>query len=340
MRIKRIKAEQSRQAAACLPSQGGFIVVIVLCMTIMLGVLLLGFNYKSCISLRAVDDFRKSEQALNCARAGLNIAIAAIRDISDFHTDKTLLNLFSEENKFDIGNGSCSVTITEESGKLNVNLLKDKNGKLERSRIEQLLRLIDLMNQEHGGHSHIGYGLACSIIDWTDSDDEVTYLPFIKHENAGAESGYYAGLETPYRCKNAPLDMIEEILLVKAVTPDVFDRMRDYVTVLGDGEININCASKRVIESLSERMDAVLAQLIIDRRKIKPFDSITELRDIPGMTDSIYYTIKKTVTVSPKDQYYHVTSRGDVDHISREISAILEKGTEAKNVEVILYKEL
>ncbi len=329
MGLKRAKAKRR-----------GFIVVIVLCMVIMLGALLLGFNYKSRTNLCAVDDFRKSKQALNCAGAGLNIAIAAIRDINNSHTNKTLPDIFSGENIFEVDDGSCSVNITKESGKLNVNLLKDKNGKLNRNRIDQLLRLIDLINQEYTGHSRIGYGLVCSIIDWTDSDDKITYLPFIKHENSGAESGYYARLEPPYRCKNAPLDTIEELLLVNAVTPDVFDRIRDYLTVHGDGEININCASKRVIESLSEKMDPVLAQLIIDRRKIKPFDSITELRDIPGMTDSVYYTIKNTATVNPKGLYYHVMARGNVGHLSREISAILEKNMKTKNVEVILYKEL
>lgn len=328
MRLKRAKTEQR-----------GFIVIIVLCMVILLGGLLLVFNNKSRAILRAVDDFRKSVQALNCARAGLNIAIAAVRDVNNLQTNKTPPNPFTGENIFDVGDGSCSVTIIEESGKLNVNLLKDKNGKLNRNKIEQLLRLIDLMNQEYAG-PRIGYGLVCSIIDWTDSDDEVTYLPFIKHENSGAESGYYAGLTPPYKCKNAPLDTIEELLLVKGITPDVFERMRDYVTVYGDGKININYASKRVIESLSEKMDPVLAQLIIDRRKMKPFDSITELRDIPGMTDSVYYTIENTTTVSPNDRYYHVTAQGNFGQLSREIFAILEKNTKTKNVEVILYKEL
>jgi len=328
MKLKRTKTERR-----------GFVVVVVLCMIICLAVLLLGFNYQSRTNLRAVDDFKKSAQALNCAKAGLNIAIAAIKDTGDIQTNKTLPNLVSEENTFDVGDGKCSITITEENGKLNVNLLKDKSGKLNRTRVDQLLQLIDLLNQEHVDHSHIGYGLVPAIIDWTDSDDKVTYLPFIKHENSGAESGYYGELETPYKCKNASLDTTEELLLVKGITPQVFERIRDYVTVNGDGKININCASKRVIESLSEKMDPVLAQMIIDRRKFKPFGSIVELRDVPGMTDGIYNTIRKTATVSPADQYYHVTSRGSVDRPKSTIVAILRKNTKTKNVDVILYRE-
>jgi len=320
--------------------QKGFVLVVVLCMVIILAVMLFGFNTKSRMNLRVVDDYRKSEQALNCARAGLNIAIAAIRGTADTHTNKKLLSLLTEENTFDVANGTCSITIVKESGKLNVNLLKDKNGKLNRSRTDQLLRLVDLLNQKLPSDSTISYDLVPSIIDWTDNDKQVTCLPFIKHKNLGAESSYYGQLKPPYICKNRPFDTFEELLLVKGVTMQVFNHIRDYVTVYGDGKININYASKLVLESLSEKMDAALAQMIIDRRKFKPFDSITELRDVPGMTDSIYYTIKKAATVSLKDRYYHVTSRGNVDHLGRTIDAILRRNMKTKNIDVILYKEL
>ena len=342
MEPKRTKTEgpQTQNGAFGNPQRSGFVVVVVLCMVMLLSVLLLGFNYKSRANLNVVDGVRKSEQALNCARAGLNIAIAIIRDTNDIHTNKTLIDLLSGEKTFAVGDGECSITITEENSRLNVNLLKDKNGKLDRTRTEQLLRLIDLLNREQTDHSHIGYSLVSSIIDWTDSDDEVTNLPFIQHENMGAESSYYNKLQVPYRCKNSLLDTTEELLLVRGITQEVFERICDYVTVYGDGKININSASRQVIECLSEKMDAVLAEMIIDRREFKPFDSIEELRDVPGMTDSIYYTIKKTATIGSTDQYYHVISQGNVDRLSRATVAILERNMKTKNVEVVLYKEL
>ncbi len=321
------------------PKQKGFIVVVVLCIIICMAVLLLGFNYQSRTNLRAVGDFQKSAQALNCAKAGLNVAIAAIKSKDETDTKKTSPNLLSQESTIDIGDGKCSITITEENAKLNVNLLKDKNGKPNRTGIDQLLRLIDLLNKDHSDYSRIGYGLVPAIIDWTDRDDKVIRLPFIKYENSGAESDYYANLETPYKCKNAQFEVTEELLLVKGITQDVFERIRDYVTVYGDGKININCASKRVIESLSEKMDPVLAQMIIDRRKIKPYESIMELRHVPGMTDAIYYTIRNTATVSPADEYYHTTSRGKVGRRNCTVTAILRKNMKTRNVEVILYRE-
>jgi general secretion pathway protein K len=329
MRLKIAKKEHS-----------GFVLVVVLCMVIMLGILLFGFNHRSRAGLLAADDLRKSEQARNCARAGLNIAIAAVRNTEDLQTNRKVQNLLSGENTVSIDEGNCLITITEESGRLNINLLKNKNGDLNRTAIDQLLRLIDLMNRENFGDFHISYELIPSIIDWIDSDDEVTYLPFVEHENSGAESDYYSDLTPPYRCRNNSFETTEDILLIKGVTQQVFGCLRDFITVRGDDKININWASKHVIQSLSENMDPVLAQMIIDRRKIKPFGSVMELREIPGMTDSIYQAIEKTVTISPTKKYYRVTSEGIADGLSRTTVAILGRNMETENVDVILYKEL
>lgn len=329
MRLKIIKKER-----------GGFILIVVLCMVIMLGILLFGFNHKSRAGLLAVDDLRKSQQALNCSRAGLNIVIAAVRDTEDIQSDSKLYNLLSGENALSLDEGSCLITVAEESGRLNINLLKDENGRLNRTLIDQLFRLIDLLNRENFGDFNISYELVPSIIDWIDSDDEVTYLPFVKHENSGAESDYYSELTPPYRCRNNPFEVTEELLLVKGVTRQIFGSLRDLVTVRGDGQININWASKQVIQCLSENMDPVLAQMIIDSRKIKSFGSVAELRDIPGMTDSIYQSIEKTVTVSSTKQYYHVRSQGIVDGLSYTTVAVLQRNMETKCVDVVLYKEL
>ena len=320
--------------------QKGFVLVVVLCTIIALAAFLLVFNRQCQANPRTVDKLQKSTKVLNYARAGLNIAIANIRDANDAFPNRNLFNRFREQKTFTLGDGECAITITEENGKLNLNLLKDNNGRLNQIRINQLLRLIDLLNSDQTRDHHIGYGLVPALIDWTDSDDEVTCLPFIKRENSGAESAYYNRLDVPYKCKNGPLDTNEELLLVRGISEPAFDRLHDYITVYGDGKISINHAPKLVIQSLSENMDPILAQMIINQRKLKPFGSIAELRDVPGMTDSIYYAIKKTATIEPKNRFYNVISQANFDDIGRIVTAILRRNMENKTVEVVLYKEL
>jgi DNA uptake protein ComE-like DNA-binding protein len=55
--------------------------------------------------------------------------------------------------------------------------------------------------------------LVDSIIDWRDADDTPGSM--------GAESGTYAGLPTPYRCKNANFETVEELLLVNGFDTDI-----------------------------------------------------------------------------------------------------------------------
>lgn len=55
--------------------------------------------------------------------------------------------------------------------------------------------------------------IAAAIIDWRDTDDETTTY--------GAESDYYLSGQNGYYCKNAPFETVEELLLVRDVTPDM-----------------------------------------------------------------------------------------------------------------------
>ena len=55
--------------------------------------------------------------------------------------------------------------------------------------------------------------IADSILDWMDPDDDA--------RDFGTESSYYASEEPSYECKNGPLDSLDELLLVRGVTPSM-----------------------------------------------------------------------------------------------------------------------
>jgi hypothetical protein len=54
---------------------------------------------------------------------------------------------------------------------------------------------------------------ADAILDWVDDDDEV--------REYGAEVDHYSGLDPPYAPRNGPLETVEELLLVRGVSPDL-----------------------------------------------------------------------------------------------------------------------
>lgn len=106
--------------------------------------------------------------------------------------------------------------ISDEGGKININalILKDPTGNL----LYTALMTLPLPN----GHPFTAEQVADSIVDWVDADS--TSRP------NGAEDDYYAGMATPYRCKNGPLNSLDELLLVQGVTPQLLygnDRNRN-----------------------------------------------------------------------------------------------------------------
>ena len=111
---------------------------------------------------------------------------------------------------------------------------------------------------------------------------------------AGAESDYYQSLTPPYYAKNAPIDDLSELLLVKGVTPEMYfgpgatndsapqrpklgfgpapDQapaypfgLADVFTAVSSGKININTADANVLQ-LIPGVDATIAAAVIQQR--------------------------------------------------------------------------
>jgi general secretion pathway protein K len=319
--------------------RNGFVIVAVLCVVILLTAMLIVFCRRAQMTLRAADSFAKSRQARACSLAGLNLALAALKNNPDIYADTNSGRPLFRPFDFELDGITCTVSITEETGKININALKTPEGTENRVAIEQMLRLIDLLNRSRPDHP-ISYDLVPIIIDWTDADEHVTCLTFVKNNNLGAESDYYLNLSPPCKSANAPLTSIDQLMLLKGVTPEIFQLLKPFLTVYGDGQININTASAPVIESLSEKMDPALAQLIVERRKIKPFESIEELRALPAMTDEIYLAIKRTATARPQDPCYQVVSRAAAGQSVAAVEVVLKTDSEAGTIETLSYKEL
>ncbi len=96
--------------------------------------------------------------------------------------------------------GGIRCGLENESSRLNLNtvLLADSSGE---GAARKLLMTLPGMTET----------IADSILDWIDSDDEPRML--------GAERNYYSTLSPPYAPRNGSLGSIEELLLVRDVTP-------------------------------------------------------------------------------------------------------------------------
>ena len=322
-----------------LPSRDrGFVLVVVIGVIMAMTGLVLAFSRRARASVQVADSLCKSAQAACCARAGLGAAISILRSTPAGQGQSAQDPACDGQWSLSLGDGVCQMDLADEQGKINLNRLVDPQGHVDRARVDQFLRLIDLTNREGQGEP-IGYGIVPALMDWIDADDERTCLDFIERQNTGAESDYYQGLARPYPCANKPLASPEDLLWVKDVTAEAYRRLAPYVTVYGEGLINLNVAARRVIESLSEQMDPALAQAIVERRQAKPFQSLDELQQMPGMTDPVFQRIRQLATVQSAGEYYQLRSTGQVDRVRRTVSAILRRNTADGTVDIVEYRE-
>ena len=93
-----------------------------------------------------------------------------------------------------------------------------------------------------GGLGDDALAAAEAIEDWRDEDDDP--------RTSGAEGSYYRTLGDAYDCKNGPFENVEELLLVKGISPAVYRNVEPYVTVYGSGRLNLNTAPEAVLRSL------------------------------------------------------------------------------------------
>ncbi|MFH0753700.1 MAG: hypothetical protein V2A70_03965 [Candidatus Omnitrophota bacterium] len=99
--------------------------------------------------------------------------------------------------------------------------------------------------------------LADALADWRD---------YGKHQSEGFFSDdYYKSLEFPYGMKDDPFERIDELLLVKGIDSKIYEAIFPFVTVYGDGRVNINTASSKVLMALG--LESAVAQKILRVRQ-------------------------------------------------------------------------
>lgn len=343
------RQESTRERHTTIRCEPGIVLIVVLLIIAVLAALIFEFCHDVRLKYQLAQNTLRSYQALGCAEAGLALAVAALEQNNSLGADEKLAGILSGAVPVSVGPGYCTTSVVGERSKINVNGLVTREGRPERQRIDQMLRLIDVLNAQRPGRDTISYSLIPALMDWIDPGNEVTALSEVRGANAGAEEDYYQNLEKPYHCKNGPLEVLSELLLVKGMTREIFygrgaapqtgptSGMSEYLTVYGEGPVNLNDASAIVLQTLSEHIDAALAQSIMQHR---PYQSVQELAAVPGMTREALQAVRGLVTVQPGGEYYTVTARGVVGNCVRTVRLAVRKDLRQGSVTPLIRWEM
>jgi general secretion pathway protein K len=317
---------------------------IALFMVLWVLVLLSGIATEFCFAMRTevnmVRNFKEQTEAYYIALAGLNRAIyELLRNESSLGQKKLLVDEKEDAAETSLrwrmntdippspfAGGRFKVRIGNEAGKININTADEPV-------LKMMLNGFEIEEQEKSI-------IVDSIMDWRDKND--------LHRMNGAENDYYQSLPDPYDCKNGDFDAIEELLMVRGITPEIFyGGLKNMVTAFkddgskrgkvrrrsgkaGGSKICINAAPRAMLLSLPQMTDD-LAQSIIDFRKEADFKSLGEVSTLLGA--DVYGAISRHITLTPS-AYYEIESSGNIlDSRTRqsilatvEINRTIDKG--------------
>ena len=166
--------------------------------------------------------------------------------------------------------------------------------------------------------------------DWIDDDGDLDLV----RDPGGAEREYYLSLSPPYEPRNGPLQSVEELLLIKGMTPELFygneehPGIGSFITAIPvtDGRVNINTAPPEILLALAENMDEEMVRRVVEFRENVDNQAVLENTDwyrnnnvLPG------FIVIPPEILTVSSNYFRIRSDARFGAVSRSGTGILER---------------
>ena len=308
-------------------NERGIALILVLLTVSVIVVLTLQLNVSSRAQVHEAANLSDGIRVLYIAKSGV---FAGMGLLSEDRGDADTLNEawartegLREQSKDYFDGGHLELIIEDESGKININRLVQGNefnpgvkGALSRLLSQPAFKLQgqeveDILN---------------AIKDWIDPDSVVTAN--------GAENAYYQGLGKSTTVRNGPMESIDELLLVRGISPELYrgtperPGLARFLTVYGEGSVNINTAPKEVLRALAPSITEDAANRMDDYRK-NPANSLTDpswYRRVAGLNN----TAIDAVTLVTRSEHFQLASTGHLGTMKRTIRGIVKRDSDRK----------
>jgi general secretion pathway protein K len=280
-------------------SDKGIALLLVLWVLVILMVIVLPFSLMTRTETHATLFFKEGMEKRFLAEAGVQRGVMELfhrglfKGRQEISPGNEVLRVDGTGYTGQMGNDHYVYRVLDESAKINLNMLSDNSGLVLSNLLVNL-----------GVQQEVAATIVDSILDWKDADE--------LHRLHGAESDYYMSLPNPYKAKNGMFDTVEELLMVKGVTPEILygNRVKpgifDFLTVYSKvGGVNVYTAPREVLAALPGMTPEAVEQAIALRDSVGPNapppdlravlgDRFTSVAPYIGGSESDTYTIEST----------------------------------------------
>ncbi len=303
--------------------ESGLALLMTVATVAFLTIFIFQFNTLTRITAQETAHFRDGLKAAYLAKAGASAAQAVL--LADAKKDKGMDGLHDKWaqplSSLPLGEGTLSVSISDERGKFNLN---NFTRVVDPDTFEEYIRQLRSLFL----HLEENPNIVDSIVDWIDSNDEKR--PF------GAETSFYQSLPEPYWPKNGSIHNFQDVYLIKGMTEEIVAKLQPYITIYpisADGKININTAHPWILEGLHPQITPSLVARIV---RARPFQDLFQIERVAGMK-RIAQALRLQQAYQIHSDFFSVLSKGGVNDTTKIVQTILNRqGTNA--ITVLMYR--
>ncbi len=333
-------AQLGQVVSAPWRNQRGMAILITVMILSLLVVITLGYHKTTWHKYVASHNHKVNTQLKMIAGSAVQLGLAFVQYDGSANSSDSFFDPWATIKDEDFRDlfpiGTLHLEIIDLSGRLQINSLvrKKSGGGTERlsgkgrkpeNQAEKILHRLLLSGSFAISSELQAQQLVDALVDWLDADD--------RESDYGAEDSYYRSLDPPYGCKNGPVEYIEELLLVKGMTPDLLfgttttKGLADYLTVFGDtGKININTAPRLILKSLdplinddlTDRLDAFRR----DAHNAAQLAGPEWYKNIGGWPGDIVIYENMLTTES---KYFQINGVGRYDNLEKRMIAVVQR---------------
>lgn len=262
--------------------------------------------------VRQLENITDRSKADQLAAAGIDVARDVLRRDDNIQVD-SLNDPWAQPVTLPGENAETSGLIVDQQGLFNLNNLVSSSvvNNIPASVISQpdvdyfkrLLVLLKLPEQ-----------LANAVVDWIDSDSEVTFP-------GGAEDSDYLNGETPYVTPNRPMTDIAELARIKGFKEEYVRALAPFVTALPvRTTINVNTAPPEVLAALVPNWSVDGAQAAVKTRLSTPFQGTQDFLALLPSSSA------PPVQLSVNSNYFAVSVKVSAGRVEAGYLALLQRG--------------
>jgi len=240
----------------------GIALVMVLALVALVAVWAVQSADEDWISLRRAENMQLLSKTWLAVESGQALAMRTLA------ADDAAVDSLDEEwaldwPAFPVDDGEIAGHIEDANRYINLNDLVGASGKVNKDAVAVVKRLFTRLE--------LDTQLVDALVDWMDTNKT-------PYGSGGAEESAYA--DQPYRIKNAPLDTLPELLLVRGFDRDILNKLAKVVMVRpskGISGVNINTAPAAVLLSLADNIPQGDVEAMIQQRESAAFKNVPEL---------------------------------------------------------------